>query len=75
MYVKTNFSEFKNYVDFILSENGPYVVDINPRITTSYIGLHEALGETPATFILSAFDNNKFHNTNIKKSVKINLPS
>jgi len=62
-------------IDFILSENGPYVVDINPRITTSYIGLHEALGETPATFILSAFDNNKFHNTNIKKSVKINLPS
>jgi predicted ATP-grasp superfamily ATP-dependent carboligase len=61
-------------IDFILSENGPYVVDINPRLTTSYAGLHEALGETPATFILSAFNNNKFNTPSIKKSVKINLP-
>ncbi len=61
-------------IDFILSEKGPCVVEINPRLTTSYIGLNEALGETPATYILNAFNNNKFHRPNIKKSVKINLP-
>ena len=61
-------------LDFILSEKGPCVVEINPRLTTSYIGLNEALGETPATYILNAFNNNKFHRPNIKKSVKINLP-
>jgi predicted ATP-grasp superfamily ATP-dependent carboligase len=37
-----------------------YVVEINPRLTTSYIGLHEALNYNPAKLILDCVLNDQF---------------
>ncbi|MFG1463207.1 ATP-grasp domain-containing protein [Xanthobacter sp. DSM 24535] len=38
-------------IDLILTEGGPVVVEVNPRITTSYAGLHASLGINPAAFL------------------------
>ena len=47
----------KGYVgiDVVISENGPLVVEINPRLTTAYTGLRHSLGINPAEWILSIF--------------------
>lgn len=39
-------------VDFILAECGVVVLEINPRMTTSYAGLHAAIGCNPAALVL-----------------------
>lgn len=51
------FPGLKGYVgiDIIETENGPVVVEINPRLTTSYAGIHKALGVNPAQLILQSF--------------------
>ncbi|TCT04718.1 ATP-grasp domain-containing protein [Aquabacter spiritensis] len=38
-------------IDLILTPEGPIVVEINPRVTTAYAGLHRALGVNPAAFL------------------------
>lgn len=38
-------------VDLILSDTGPVVLEINPRLTTSYCGLRRSLGENPARWV------------------------
>lgn len=37
-----------------------YVVEINPRLTTSYVGLHEAIGHNPAKIILESITDANF---------------
>lgn len=44
-------------VDLILSSNGPVVLEVNPRLTLSYAGLHSALGVNPAMLILRMLQN------------------
>jgi predicted ATP-grasp superfamily ATP-dependent carboligase len=39
-------------IDVIIADDAIYVVEINPRITTSYIGLRESLNYNPASLIL-----------------------
>ena len=39
-------------VDFIETAEGPVVIEVNPRLTTSYAGLHRALGVNPARLVL-----------------------
>lgn len=39
-------------VDFIRGENGPVVLEVNPRLTTSWAGLADALGANPAALVL-----------------------
>ncbi len=39
-------------VDVIINDNDIYVVEINPRISTSYIGLRESLNYNPAKLLL-----------------------
>lgn len=39
-------------VDLILSENGAVVLEINPRLTTSYAGLHQSLHQNPMSWLL-----------------------
>jgi predicted ATP-grasp superfamily ATP-dependent carboligase len=39
-------------VDLILTPRGPVVLEINPRLTTSYCGLRTALGFNPAELVL-----------------------
>jgi predicted ATP-grasp superfamily ATP-dependent carboligase len=43
-------------VDFIATERGPLVLEINPRITTSYAGLRSSLGENPAELVLELIE-------------------
>ena len=38
-------------VDLVLAAEGPFVIEINPRVTTAYVGLREALGLNPATLL------------------------
>jgi len=39
-------------VDLVLAPEGPVVVEINPRLTTSYVGLTQAIGKNPARLVL-----------------------
>jgi predicted ATP-grasp superfamily ATP-dependent carboligase len=39
-------------VDLVESPAGPVVLEINPRLTTSYVGLRRALGVNPAGLVL-----------------------
>lgn len=39
-------------VDLVLAREGPVVLEINPRLTTSYCGLRTALGLNPAALVL-----------------------
>ena len=44
-------------VDFILPEDGNAIVlEVNPRLTTSYVGLHASLGCNPAALVLRLLD-------------------
>jgi tyramine---L-glutamate ligase len=40
-------------VDLLLGPNPPVVVEINPRLTASYVGLREVYAESPATWLLT----------------------
>lgn len=62
-------------VDVIVDGEAIYVVEINPRITTSYIGLRESLGCNPAQLIWDLTDDPSCKwTTNLSaKAVDINL--
>lgn len=40
-------------VDLILTPDGPLVLEINPRLTTSYAGLADSYGQNPAEWLLT----------------------
>ena len=40
-------------IDLIDSPAGPLVLEINPRLTTSYVGLAAAIGGNPAGMVLA----------------------
>lgn len=40
--------------DLILTDHGPLVLEVNPRLTTSYAGLSRVLGVNPAAGVLEA---------------------
>jgi len=46
-------------VDLIAAANGPLVLEINPRLTTSYVGLRRALGINPAGLVMELLDHKK----------------
>lgn len=39
-------------VDFALTSAGPVVLDVNPRLTAAYVGLHAAIGHNPAGLVI-----------------------
>ncbi len=43
-------------VDLIFTENGPLVVEVNPRLTTSYIALSAAIGNNIAGLVLDLLE-------------------
>jgi len=55
--VSTALPELRGYVgmDLIVSRGKVTVVEINPRLTTSYVALKESIGKNPAKFILDIF--------------------
>jgi len=50
------FSGLKGYVgvDMILTEEEPVIMEVNPRLTVSYIGLNKAANFNPAEAIVNA---------------------
>jgi predicted ATP-grasp superfamily ATP-dependent carboligase len=38
-------------VDVVLGPQGPVVIEVNPRLTTSYVGLRAAIGTNPAQLV------------------------
>lgn len=38
-------------IDYVATREGPVVIEINPRLTTSYAGLRRSLGVNPAAFV------------------------
>lgn len=38
-------------IDLVLGEDGPVVIEVNPRLTTAYAGLRDALGFNPAALV------------------------
>jgi predicted ATP-grasp superfamily ATP-dependent carboligase len=57
-------------VDVIVAHetNKIYVLEINPRLTTSYVGLHDALNANPAKLILDCVLNDRFDMPNFTKN-------
>lgn len=47
-------------VDLVVDNENIYVVEINPRLTTSYVGLRQASGVNPARMLLDLFYNESF---------------
>jgi predicted ATP-grasp superfamily ATP-dependent carboligase len=43
-------------VDLILTERGAQVLEVNPRLTTSYVGLRDSIGVNPAAYVLGLLD-------------------
>jgi predicted ATP-grasp superfamily ATP-dependent carboligase len=39
-------------VDFILGDQGAVVLDVNPRLTAAYAGLHASIGRNPAGLVI-----------------------
>ena len=39
-------------VDFVLTAEGPVVLDVNPRLTAAYAGLEAAIGHNPAALVI-----------------------
>jgi predicted ATP-grasp superfamily ATP-dependent carboligase len=46
-------------IDLVQSDNRPVVMEVNPRLTTSYVGLRQALGCNPAQLVLDLLDDAK----------------
>ena len=47
-------------VDVVVNADTITVLEINPRLTTSYVGLHRAIGQNPAGLVLDLFYNDRF---------------
>ena len=46
-------------IDLMLSENGPLILEVNPRLTTSYVGLRDAIGTNPAGLVMNLLNTGK----------------
>ncbi len=66
-------------IDVVETEEGPVILEINPRLTTSYAGISQAIGVNPAVLILQSFNiyfNHLAINPNVSiKPVTIDLKS
>ena len=47
-------------IDLIIADQGPLVLEINPRLTTAYAGLRQSLDCNPAELIISVIKNGQF---------------
>ena len=56
-------------IDVIVSEDEVFVIEINPRLTTSYAGLHEATGQNPAKLIINTLTQPDFRWPNLQQNV------
>ena len=56
-------------IDVIVNENTIFVVEINPRLTTSYVGLHEATSQNPAKLIINTLTQLDYQWPNLQQNV------
>ena len=56
-------------IDVIVNENEVLVVEINPRLTTSYVGLHEATGQNPIKLIINTLTQPDYQWPNLQQNV------
>ena len=57
-------------VDVIIDENDKiFIIDINPRLTTSYAGLRDAIGRNPAQIILACILQPDFKFPTLQKNI------
>lgn len=59
-------------MDFVQTENGPVVIEVNPRLTTSYCALSSAMDINPADAILSAVLGEPIPVGNVIKAMRFN---
>jgi len=66
---------FSGYIgiDLIRSNNKFFVIDINPRFTTSYAGISASLGINITEKILNTFLRQEIQDINLKKAIPIKL--
>jgi predicted ATP-grasp superfamily ATP-dependent carboligase len=60
-------------IDVVITDSDVMVVDINPRLTTSYIGLHESLQTNPAQLLLTMMNTNTLPIISHRQSVEVLL--
>ncbi|TBN54598.1 ATP-grasp domain-containing protein [Hansschlegelia quercus] len=62
-------------IDLVITRQGPVVVEVNPRVTTSYAGLREAIGLNPATLVapFAARPDRRLRNVSTGGRVEITL--
>jgi predicted ATP-grasp superfamily ATP-dependent carboligase len=58
-------------IDILVDESRIYVLEVNPRLTTSYVGLHEAIGCNPARLVLDLLYNHGFQPSDFKMPEEI----
>ena len=56
-------------IDVIVNENTVFVVEINPRLSTSYAGLHKATGQNPAELIINTLTQPAYQWPNLQQNV------
>jgi tyramine---L-glutamate ligase len=47
-------------VDIVFNEKMASIIEINPRLTTSYVGLAKSIGQNPAKLLLDCWQNDDF---------------
>jgi len=60
-------------IDLIRFDNKFFVIDINPRFTTSYAGLSASLGINVTEILMNTFLQQKIQKINLKKAIPIKL--
>ena len=62
-------------VDIIIQEREIFLIEINPRLTTSYVGIYDAIGINPAELILKSFQDRQLPLLNKNKNdvIYVNL--
>jgi predicted ATP-grasp superfamily ATP-dependent carboligase len=60
-------------IDVMMTEAGPVVLEINPRLTTSYAGLGAALGRNVAELVLGLASGHDMPKLRPKRSVRVEL--
>ncbi len=62
-------------IDLMLTETGPVILEVNPRLTTSYAGLRVATGNNPAGLVLNLYRTGQLPTCYMQtpKPIEINL--
>lgn len=60
-------------IDFIVTERGPVVLEVNPRMTVSHVGLHASLGVNPVQIMLNAMNGSSHRIPGVARNRQISV--